>query len=76
MTSLKRISVKVIPRAHRDEVVEMLGDVLKVRLRAPPVDGAANEALIKLLSEHFSVKKSRVRIISGQTARLKIVEIC
>jgi uncharacterized protein YggU (UPF0235/DUF167 family) len=47
----------------------------KVKLTAPPVDGAANEALIKLLSQHFEVSKSLINITGGKTAKIKIVDI-
>jgi uncharacterized protein len=73
---MKRLTVKVVPRASKDEVVGMMQDnTLKVRLRAPPVDGAANEALRRVLAEHFDVKLSKVVILRGATARLKVVEI-
>lgn len=71
----QRLTVKVIPRASRDEVVGFQGDVFKVRLRAPPVDGAANEALVELLAGHFGIKRSRIHIIHGGKTRLKLVEI-
>jgi len=48
---------------------------LKIRLTAPPVDGAANEALVKFLSETLSISKSKVEIVSGHTGRQKIVRI-
>ena len=48
---------------------------LKVRLTAPPVDGAANEALVRFLAETFSVGRSSVEIVSGQTGRQKVVQI-
>ena len=48
---------------------------LKIRLTAPPVDGAANEALVKFLADTFSVPKSQVEIVSGHTSRNKIVRI-
>lgn len=72
---MKRITVKVVPRASSDEVVGMQGDLLKVKLRAPPVDGAANESLRKVLAEHFSVKPGQVRIVRGEKARTKVVEV-
>ncbi len=71
----QRVMVKVIPRASKDEVVGMQGETLKVRLRAPPVDGAANGALCGLLADYYGVKPSAVRIVRGQTSRLKMVEI-
>ena len=70
------IKIKVLPRSSRNEVVgEMADGTLKIKLTAPPVDGKANEALIKLLAEHFSVTKSKIRIVSGATSKNKIIEI-
>ena len=73
--SSQRFTIKVIPRASRDEVIEMSGGTLKVRLCAPPVDGVANEALHKVLAKHFQVKRSQIRILRGEKSRIKIVEI-
>jgi uncharacterized protein len=70
-----RIRLKVQPRASRTEVLGVQGDMLKVRLSAPPVDGAANEALLRFLSNRLSVPRSAVRLISGQASRSKVVLI-
>ncbi|MBN2057797.1 MAG: YggU family protein [Candidatus Saganbacteria bacterium] len=67
-------TVRVIPRAKKNKVVEENGQ-LKVHLTAPPVEGRANEALIEVLAEHFKVKKRQVRLVRGQKSRAKIVEI-
>jgi len=72
---MKRIKVKVVPRASRNEVVGMHGDCLKVKLCAPPVDGAANQALVEILAEHFQVKASSIRILSGETSRIKLIAL-
>jgi uncharacterized protein len=69
------IRVKVTPNAHKNSVEGFSGDVLKVRINAPPEKGKANEILIELLAEYFSVSKSCVQILSGHTSRLKKVEI-
>jgi uncharacterized protein (TIGR00251 family) len=69
------VGVHVQPRASRDEVVGMHGAALKVRLRAPPVDGAANDALVALLAERLGVPRRAVRIVAGGTSRAKMVEI-
>jgi uncharacterized protein (TIGR00251 family) len=68
-------SVYVQPRASKNEIVGQHGDAIKVRLTAPPVDGAANEALIAFLAKEARVSKSAVRIVSGETSRRKVVEI-
>lgn len=70
-----RLSVHVQPRAARTEVVGLHGTALKVRLHAPPVDGAANEALVALLAERLGVARREVRIVSGLASRAKTVEV-
>ncbi len=68
-------SVRIQPRASKNEVLRIEEGGLKIRLTAPPVEGAANEALIKFLSDRLGVAKSRVEIVSGHTSREKIVKI-
>ncbi len=69
------LSVRIQPRASKNEATRLEDGSLKIRLTAPPVDGAANEALVKFLADRFSVAKSRVEIVSGHTSRDKIVRI-
>jgi len=69
------LSIRIQPRASKNEIVRMEGGGLKIRLTAPPVDGAANEALVKFLSGELGVARSRVEIVSGHTSREKIVRI-
>jgi uncharacterized protein (TIGR00251 family) len=70
-----RFAVRVQPRAARSEVVGVHGEALKVRLSAPPVDGAANEQLVILLADIFAVSRRSVRILAGESSRSKLVEI-
>ena len=70
-----RITVHVTPRSGRDQVQWQPDGALRVRLRAAPVDGAANEALVRLLAKSLCVSKSAVAIISGATSRTKVVEV-
>ncbi|OGI16978.1 MAG: YggU family protein [Candidatus Moranbacteria bacterium RBG_19FT_COMBO_42_6] len=70
-----RIYIKVTPRASKNEVVKISEGEYKVKITAPPVDGAANVMLVKILSEYFAVSKSSVQIVGGKTARTKIVDI-
>jgi uncharacterized protein (TIGR00251 family) len=70
-----RVHVHVQPRASRSEVVGLHGAALKVRLHAPPVDGAANDALVALLAERLDIPRRDVRIVQGATSRAKVVEI-
>ena len=69
------LSVRIQPRSSKNEITRMENGGLKIRLMAPPVDGAANEALVRFLADKLSVPKSRVEIISGHTSRDKIVRI-
>jgi uncharacterized protein YggU (UPF0235/DUF167 family) len=81
-----RITVRLQPRASRDEVLgwqEVPGEVvssnealvLRVRVKAAPVVGAANAALIQLLSKQLGLSKSKISLVAGATSRNKIVEI-
>jgi uncharacterized protein len=70
-----RFSVRVQPRASNNEVAGVYGTALKVRLKAPPVDGAANDALLAFLAGTLGVARRSVRIISGESSRSKIVEV-
>ena len=70
-----RFVVHVQPRASRTGISGTHGDAIRVRLHAPPVDGAANEALVAFLAESLGVPRSRVRIASGTTSRRKTVEV-
>jgi uncharacterized protein len=69
------IRVQVVPRASKSEVVGEHDGSLRVRIAAPPVDGAANEELIRVLAKKFEVPRSAVSIASGQTGRIKYVRI-
>jgi uncharacterized protein len=68
-------SVRVVPRASKSEIVGELDGALKIRIAAPPVDGAANAELTKLLAKTFGVSKSAVEILAGQTSKTKQVKI-
>ena len=71
------VSLRLVvqPRASRTQVVGEHGDALKIRLAAPPVDGAANEALIEFLAKTLSVPRSAVAVRSGQAGRRKLVAV-
>jgi uncharacterized protein (TIGR00251 family) len=73
--TVRRIEVRVQPRASRNEIAGIREGVLRVRLQAPPVDGAANEALVRFLADEFGVPARAVRIVSGFGSRNKIVEV-
>jgi uncharacterized protein (TIGR00251 family) len=67
--------VRVAPRASRNRVIGVQDGALKVALTAPPVDGAANEALTKLLAKALGVAKSDVEILRGDRARIKVLRV-
>jgi uncharacterized protein (TIGR00251 family) len=70
-----RISVTVKPNAKKASVKALSDGEYHVAVNAPPHDGKANEALIELLADYFSVAKSKIKIVRGQTGRKKIVAI-
>ncbi|HVS78216.1 MAG TPA: DUF167 family protein [Steroidobacteraceae bacterium] len=70
-----RFEVHVQPRASRTEIAGLHGGALKVRVAAPPVDAAANRALIAFLAESLGVPKRSVRIVTGETSRSKLIEV-
>jgi uncharacterized protein len=67
--------VQVVPRASRDRLGPVHGDRLKVQLTAPPVDGAANEALVALVAKSLGRPKSDVSIVRGATGRKKTIRV-
>ncbi len=70
-----RLNLKITPGAPRDEVVGELGDAVRVKLRAPPVDGKANDALVRFLAGRLALHASSVRLVAGATGRRKVVEV-
>jgi len=69
------LNIKVLPCSSRNEIVEMPDGLLKVKLTTAPVDGQANKKLVELLSKHFNVPKSEIKIVRGKTSRNKIIQI-
>ena len=70
-----RFDVRVQPRASRSEIVGEYDGAIKVRLSAPPVDGAANDALVDLLARELSVARRSITIVSGASSRNKTVVV-
>ena len=71
-----RITIRVQPRASSDDVLGFLEDgTLRMRVTAPPVDGAANAAVCKVLSKALGVKRAAVRVTHGKTVRKKILQV-
>jgi uncharacterized protein (TIGR00251 family) len=70
-----RVTVRAKPRASHSRIARVDGLKVEVALAAPPVDGAANEALIELLAKALSLSKSSLTLVLGQTSKHKVVEI-
>ena len=71
---MARISVRLTPRAGRNAIDGWDGEILRARVAAPPVDGKANDALLRLLAKALGVAPSGVALVSGAQSRVKIVE--
>ena len=69
------VSVKVQPRSSKNEIGEALGDKLRITVTAPPVDSAANEAVVKLLAKTLGIGRTSVELVRGQTSRHKVFRI-
>jgi uncharacterized protein (TIGR00251 family) len=69
------LSVKVQPRASKNAIGDALGDELRIKVTAPPVDAAANEALIDLLADILDCGKGRIELVRGQTSRHKLIKL-
>jgi uncharacterized protein (TIGR00251 family) len=68
-------SVRVQPRAARTAITGMMGEVVKLSLSAPPVDGRANVAVVEFFSDFFSVTRSAVQVVTGERSRNKVIRI-
>jgi uncharacterized protein len=75
VTASARIPVRLTPRAGSDRVERVDGGVLRVRVAAAPVDGAANVALLRLLAAELDVPPSALKLVAGASSRLKVVEV-
>ncbi len=69
------LAIKLQPRASRNEIGEPLGAELRVKVTAPPVDAAANEALVRLLADTLDCPRNRVELVRGHTSRHKTVRL-
>lgn len=70
-----RLAVQVAPNAKKSEVIGLFDDMLKIRLQAPPLEGRANEELIRFLASSLKVPKSAIRLTHGQSNKRKLLEI-
>lgn len=72
--SKQTFNVRVIPKARQNDVSLDADGTIRIHTTATPSDGAANDAVIKMLAKHFDVPKSSIRIIRGATSRNKVIE--
>ncbi|MGA3127778.1 MAG: DUF167 domain-containing protein [Candidatus Korobacteraceae bacterium] len=70
-----QFALRVQPRSSRNAIAGVLGDAIKLAITAPPVDGKANQAVVEYLAKLFSVPKSSITILSGETGRNKLIAI-
>lgn len=70
-----KISIVVKPNARKEGVEKLADGTLRVAVNAPPVEGRANEAVIRVVAEHFGVAKSTVRVVAGMRGKKKVIEI-
>jgi uncharacterized protein len=69
------LCVRVTPRSSKEEVAGFEGGVVRIRLNAPPVEGKANEALVRFLAKAVGVPKNRIALVTGEKGRNKIVRV-
>jgi uncharacterized protein (TIGR00251 family) len=69
------LSLKVVPGSSRDEIVGWLGDSLKVKVKAPPEKGRANEAVVALLAERLEIDASSIAVVSGHGSPAKVLDV-
>jgi len=69
------LAVKVQPRAPANQIGEPMGNELRVKVTAPPVDSAANETVLRLLAERLDCRRNQVELVRGHTSRHKVVKL-
>jgi len=74
-TTMPTLNIKVVPGARRDRIAGRYGDGIKVQVSAPPEDGKANQAVLRLLADHLGLRAEQVRILRGQTQPRKVVQV-
>ena len=73
---IKQIKIKLLPRSSINKIVETdeTGEI-KIKIKAPPVDGEANEELIRFLSKEWDIPKSKIKIVKGEKSKHKLIEV-
>lgn len=75
MYVMQKVKLRVIPRARQNKITTDADGTIRMHITAAPVDGAANDAVIRALADYFHVPKSQIKIIRGATSRNKVVEL-
>ena len=70
------LKIRLTPRGSRNEILGWDGDTLRVKVTAPPVEGAANRALVEFIAAKLGVKRGQVSIASGEKSREKMIRVC
>lgn len=73
--SAGRVTIHVVPRARTTELAGVHGDAIRIRIAAPPANGAANKELLRYVAETLGVPQRSVRLVSGALARRKVIEV-
>jgi len=74
-TQARRIAVRLQPKASQNEITGEKGGVIQIRVTAPPVDGKANDALIKFVAKKLGIARSEITLVRGERGREKLLEI-
>ncbi|HYG22597.1 MAG TPA: DUF167 domain-containing protein [Verrucomicrobiae bacterium] len=69
------LAVRLQPRASKNEIGDPMGEELRIKVTAPPVDAAANQALIELLAERLNCSRGRIELVRGHTSRHKTIKL-
>lgn len=73
---IKQIKIKLLPRSSVNQIMETYENgEMKIKIKSPPVDGEANDELIRFLSKEWDIPKSNIKIIKGEKSKHKIIEI-
>ncbi|HSV94957.1 MAG TPA: DUF167 domain-containing protein [Spirochaetia bacterium] len=75
LTGNMRLTILAKPKKKQEKIVQIAPNIYAVSVKEPPINGRANEAIIKSLSQYFSISRSKITLISGHTSQIKIVEV-
>jgi len=70
-----KLTVKISPNAKKSEIIGFDNSILKIKIQAPPIDGKANEELVRFLSKEWNISKSKIQILKGESSKIKVLEV-